>query len=212
MSLVPTAEQEAYARGRADAHAAKGNDYHGTLYTYSGKISFPDVAPSLMDIAVSLSREGRYAGAGMRWWPVALHTFVVCDLLPDGLKIHGWLHDTPEVITGDVPKPVKTDDIEEFEETLLRAIYKNLNVPFPTDGIRKIVKDADRKAFRGEVYTVGTQALQTENERCPEAEELIYKYVNQYTYEDCLEASGKVPIEFMRRFRMYKDSLYLPQI
>lgn len=188
-------------------HATKDNSFTGTLYTYSGKISFPDVAPSLMDIAVSLSREGRYAGAGMRWWPVALHTLVVCDLLPSHLKIHGWMHDTPEVITGDVPKPVKTPEIEEFEEVLLQGIYKNLDVQFPTTTERRLVKEADRKAFRGEVYTVGTQALQTENERCPEAEELIYKYVDKYSYQDCLEASGKVPIEFMRRFRLYKDQI-----
>lgn len=193
-------------------HAGKKNAYNGTLYTYSGKISFPNVAPSLLDIAVSLSREGRYAGAGMRFWPVALHTLVVCDLLPDSLKLHGLMHDTPEVITGDVPKPSKTVDIEEFEEVLLRAIYTSFNIVFPTPAERLCVKTADTMAFRGEVYTVGTQALQEENERCPEAEDLIYKYVDKYTYEDYLEASGRVPIEFMRRFRLYRDMLNVPKI
>src|ERR1700676_2252398 len=75
----------------------------GTLYTYSGKVGFPEGAPSLLDMAVSLSREGRFAGAGLRFFPVALHSFVVADLLPDHLKWDGLIHDSPEVITGDTP-------------------------------------------------------------------------------------------------------------
>src|ERR1700678_1908401 len=98
-------------------------EHRGTLYTYSGKIAFPGGAPSLFDTAVALSREGRFAGAGQRFFPVALHTFVVCDLLPTSLQFDGLLHDSPEVVTGDTPKPAKSDEIEKFEEELLRGIY-----------------------------------------------------------------------------------------
>ena len=84
----------------------------GVLYTYSGKIAFPGGAPSLLDTAVSLSREGRFAGAGQRFFPVALHSFVAADLLPPIFNSTG-LCMTPEVITGDTPKPAKTDEIEE---------------------------------------------------------------------------------------------------
>jgi 5'-deoxynucleotidase YfbR-like HD superfamily hydrolase len=184
---------------------AEPQKHRGNLYTYSGKIAFPGGAPSLMDIAISLSREGRYVGQGMRFWPVALHTFVVCDMLPPYLKLHGLLHDSSECITGDVPKPVKTDAIEAFEVEVLTAIYKSLGLTMPTEEEHKLVKVEDRKALRGEVYTVGTQSLQEINERCPEAEVLIRKYIGMYTYTDCLEASGKVPIDFMCRFREYKD-------
>ena len=158
-----------------------------------------------MDIAISLSREGRYAGQGMRFWPVALHTFVVCDMLPPYLKLHGLLHDATESITGDVPKPVKTDAIEEFERVLLLDIYKSFGVLPPTEEEHKLVKVEDRKTLRGEVYTVGTQSLQTIHERCPEAELLIRKYVGMYSYSDMLDAGGKVPIDFMCKFREYKD-------
>lgn len=175
------------------------------LYMYSGTISYPHGSPSLMDVAIGLSREGRYAGAGMRWWPVALHTFVVCDLLPDNAKLDGLMHDWPEVITGDIPKPSKTAETEEREQMFLKQFYKAFKIPFPNQTVRDIVKFADAKALRGEIYTVGTQALQALYARCPEAEELVIKYVNQYTYADCLEAGGLVPIEFMKRFRQYKD-------
>jgi 5'-deoxynucleotidase YfbR-like HD superfamily hydrolase len=179
----------------------------GVLYTYSGKIAFPDGAPSLMDIAISLSREGRYAGAGVRFWPVALHTFVVCDLLPQEFKFDGLIHDSAECITGDIPKPVKTDAIEQFEEKMTRVIYSSFKIAFPSPYIRQAVKDADIETRNGEVYTVGTQALQEVYGRSILAEDLIHKYVDKYNYGDYLESSGRVPMEFMRRFREYKGML-----
>jgi 5'-deoxynucleotidase YfbR-like HD superfamily hydrolase len=183
------------------------SEHRGTLYTYSGKIAFPGGAPSLLDTAISLSREGRFAGAGQRFFPVALHCFVVADLLPDRLKWDGLMHDNPEVITGDTPKPAKTDEIEAFEVELSHAAYKHHNVTIPNYEEHRLIKEADRKAMRGEVYTVGNIWLQEFYEPCPEAEELIFHYVKEYTYEDMLEASGRVPMEFMRRFRKYKSQL-----
>lgn len=177
------------------------------LYTYSGRISWPDGTPTIQDIAVSLSRECRYAGAGMRWWPVALHTFAVCDLLPANLKLHGLLHDAPECITGDLPKPIKTPEIEAFERRLLVRFYKGFGFKTPTYEQYKIVKRADRAVFRGEVYTVGTQALQAVNKPHPKAEDLVIKYLREYPPMECIVPDGRCPIEFMRRFRLYQDML-----
>lgn len=180
------------------------SEHRGTLYTYSGKRAFPGEAPSVLDTAIALSREGRFAGAGQRFFPVALHTFVVCDMLPQDFQFDGLLHDSPEVITGDTPKPAKTDEIEQFEEDLLRANYAAFGVEFPTEYVRGLVKEADRKAFRGEIYTVGNLWLQEFYPPFPQAEKLIFNYVKEYTYEDMLETSGRVPMEFMRRFRQYR--------
>lgn len=179
----------------------------GILYTYSGKILFPNGAPNLLDIAVSLSRECRYAGAGMRWWPVTLHTFVVCDMLPSDLKLHGLLHDSPECITGDLPKPVKTPEIEKLEHELLRGIYKAFKLRWPTKRQHAVIKHADNAALCGEVYTVGTQALQAEYPRAPKAEKLVMKYLEQYPPMECLQPDGRAVIEYMRRFRVYSDML-----
>lgn len=180
------------------------------LYTYSGRVSFPGGAPTLTDIAVQLMREGRYAGAGMRWWPVGLHSFVVSDLLPMRLKFYGLVHDASETITGDVPSPVKTKEIRRFEDALMRDIYKSFGVPAPTPAQHKVIKKADRAALCGEVWAgVGTQALQDVYPRAPKAEVAVIKYVNMYTYPDCLEVGGKAVIEFIRRFRLYKGMLAL---
>jgi hypothetical protein len=179
----------------------------GFLYTYSGRIAYPEGSPKLIDIAVSLSREGRYAGHGLRFWPVALHTFVVCDLLPDVLKFDGLVHDSPEALSGDIPSPYKTKALEESEEEMLGVMYRSFGVALPPEAEHSVVKIADKQALRGEVYTVGTVALQDVYERYAVAEELVHKYVNMYSYADCLEAGGRVPIEFIRRFRAYKDLL-----
>lgn len=182
-------------------------DGRGTLYTYSGKIAFPGVAPSLLDTAIALSREGRFAGAGLRFFPVALHCFCVADLLPLELQWDGLMHDNPEVITGDTPKPAKSDEIEAFEVELSAAAYASHGVATPNAEQHALVKQADKMVFRGEIYTVGNIWLQEFYRPCPEAEELVFKYVKEYTYTDMLEASGRVPMEFMRRFRQYKLQL-----
>lgn len=179
------------------------------LYTYSGHISFPEGAPSIMDIAISLCREGRYAGAGLRWWPVGLHSFVVSDLLPAGpLKFHGLMHDAGECITGDIPSPVKSKANREFDDWLQQRIYETQGVKMPTAEQHRLIKVADHAALRGEVWAgAGTLALQAINKPHPRAEALVIKYLNEYSYGDCLEAGGRAPIEFMRRFRAYKAYL-----
>lgn len=179
-----------------------------TLYTYTGVVHFPGGAPSIMDCAVQLMREGRYAGAGLRWWPVGLHCFVVADLLPDHLKFHGLMHDSDETVTGDIPSPVKSPEQRAFGEAIRRSIYQSIGVPFPTDEEEVVIKAADDAALDGEVYAgAGTQSLQKLHDRHPEAEELVLRYINLYRYEDLLEPGGRAPIEFLRRFRLYKDLL-----
>ena len=177
------------------------------LYTYSGQISYPTGAPSILDIAVSLSREGRYAGAGVHWWPVALHTFVVCDLLPPELKLHGLLHDASECITGDVPKPAKTPQIESMENEILTRIYASLKLPVPTRLGDLNVHEADRRALHGEVWTVGTLSLRSLYSMDWEAEALVWAYFKCYKPMDCLDAEGSCVKEFLRRFELYKTWL-----
>ena len=180
---------------------------NANLYTFSGRAAWPEGAPTVQDIAIALSREGRYAGAGIRWWPVVLHTFVVCDLLPNKLKLHGLLHDAPEAITGDIPKPVKIVEMEDLENKILSRIYSTFELVLPTSEEHLLIKEADRLALCGEVYTVGTQALQQIYPRYPEAEDLVMKYLVEFPPLECLTPDGRAPIEFIRRFRRYSEML-----
>lgn len=179
-----------------------------TFYTFTGSFNIENDAPSIMAVAISLCREGRYAGAGLRWFPVGLHSFVVADLLPDRLKFHGLMHDSGECITGDIPSPVKSDENRAFEKFLQTRIYESIGIPEPTEEEHVIIKQADDAALRGEVWAgAGTLALQKVYTRHPEAEGLVLQYMNQYSYADCLDASGLAPIEFLRRYRLYRDML-----
>jgi hypothetical protein len=178
---------------------------NGNLYTFTGQIAYPAGAPSILDIAVSLSRECRYAGAGVYWWPVALHTFVVSDLLPPNVRIHGLLHDACECILGDIPKPAKSDATKRLEDELTVAIYKNFDIPLPTSREQQMVHAADEAALHGEVYVVGTKALRAIYPHHPEAEELVDYYHRCYPVEDCVDPNGPCVKEFLRRFDVYGD-------
>lgn len=173
------------------------------LYTYSGRIAFPEGAPSILDIAVSLSRECRFAGAGIAWWPVALHTFVVCDLLPPDLRIHGLLHDASECITGDIPKPAKTLETEQLEDEITISIYRELGIALPSAQHTMAIHQADKRALRGEVWTVGTQALQMLYAHDSRAEELVRFYAAHFPVTDCVDPQGRCVREFIYRFYRY---------
>lgn len=173
------------------------------LYTYSGRISYPSGSPSILDIAVSLSRECRYAGAGVHWWPVALHTFVVCDLLPKPSQLHGLLHDASECITGDIPKPAKSAETESLEGRLQAGIYRGLGLRQPNAEESVLVHEADRRALHGEVYTVGTKALRDIYPRDLEAEGLVDFYRHRYPVEECVEADGPCVRHFLYRYAKY---------
>ena len=173
------------------------------FYTYDGVVDFPCTVPTIKAIAVSLSRECRYAGAGIDWWPVALHSFVVTDLLPDELKLYGLLHDAAECVTGDIPKPAKTDDMHELETKLLAAIFNRYNVPVVSNEQDKAVHLADRHTLYGEVWTVGTASLREIYPYDKKAAQLIRSYQAQYPVEICVDPNGACVQEFIRRFVLY---------
>lgn len=175
------------------------------LYMYSGTVGYPDGAPNIQDIAVSLSRECRYAGNGVHWWPVALHSFVVCGLLPIELRLHGLLHDAAECVLGDVPKPAKIPAIEVMELKIQAAIYNKMGLPMPDFYEQEQVHLADTRTLHGEVYTVGTRALRDIYPKDARAAELVEYYREMFPVQDCVNPKGKCVAEFLYRFERYKE-------
>jgi hypothetical protein len=175
------------------------------FYTFSGPVEFPGGRIPITDIAVSLCRESRYAGASLYWWPVALHSMVVADLLPNYLKVYGLLHDAEEAILGDIPKPAKTYDIESIGRDLRDQIWQgfDLKALWPAD--RGLLHLADRRALYGEVWTVGNQHLRDLYPHDKETEELVWKYFKMYKPEDCIYSWGKAVMDFLDRFEEYKE-------
>lgn len=175
------------------------------LYTYTGRIAYPGGSPSILDIAVSLCREGRYAGAGVHWWPVALHSFIVADLLPPKIRVYGLLHDAAECITGDVPKPAKTREGILMERKLQDGIFRGLHLPYPSIETEDLVHEADRRALHGESHTVGTRALREIYPHDERVEELVEFYRRLFPVEDCVKAEGRAVKEFLYRYERYRE-------
>src|SRR5689334_18815131 len=102
--------------------------------------------PSLVDIAVALSRMPRFAGHTNRWFSVLDHTmFGYGIIMGEGrpgvgplfgpIVQRAWLlHDAHEALTGDVPTDIKGDDLRRTQEELDRRIYAAF---MPTRDMRK---------------------------------------------------------------------------
>lgn len=178
-----------------------------TFHTYDGFI-FPNGAPSVQTVALSLCRESRYCGNGRWWWNVGLHSFVVADMLPDHLKFHGLVHDQPECITGDIPHDLKTKKQRTLERALLNRFYAAHDVKPPTKEEHELVKLADRRAVNAEVWAgAGTECLKQLYPDAPDDRAIVVRYLNAYSYEACLDVGGIAVQEFVRRFYEYRELL-----
>lgn len=144
--------------------------------TYTGRTVNPGngAHPSLIDIAVGLSRQPRFAGQTRRWWSVLDHTLFGDELIkqdmgnavPLGssvrdLRLAWLLHDAHEAITADVPTDVKKDTLlgqrqDELDMDIARAFYPGGIGMWPTH--RSWVKNYDRRCLLAEAHVVGPPA------------------------------------------------------
>jgi hypothetical protein len=112
------------------------------------------------DIAMALSCTSRFNGAFAdfdRWYSVAQHSALVCDLMHPMIQVYGLLHDFHEAYWSDdiTPKkrlmhaavPEAAKWLEEQKDKWDRAIWAAARVKEPNDAIRAAVKDADRMAL-----------------------------------------------------------------
>jgi hypothetical protein len=146
--------------------------------TYTGRLVKPGngAHPSLIDIAVGLSRQPRFAGQTRRQWSVLDHTLFGDELIkleptwnreapaPAGLRgfrLAWLLHDAHEAITGDVPTDVKRDTTLGKAQVMLDGEIMDAFYP---GGIAQwgwwhdFVKDIDRKCLLAEAAVVGPPA------------------------------------------------------
>lgn len=169
------------------------------------EVSRTQGAPNPVDMAWALCRVCRYAGNLTEWWPVGLHSFVVADLLPPYLKIYGLLHDGPECVGNDVPKPVKLAATSRMEDAVFTRMCRALGLRLPTAAEHKLIKAADILTLHGEVWNWG---LPKHRARYPErnmaVEELVLHYHNTYPVAACVDRQGTAPAEFLRRYHEYR--------
>lgn len=182
--------------------------------TYSGRhVSLDnDVVPSLLDIAVGLSRQPRFGGQTAYWWSVLDHTLFCDEALQAGLngvnrdmRVALLLHDAHEALTGDVPTPLKTPDFKAMQDQLDERIYG----AYLPDGYRypKVVKMVDRHAMLAEARALLPHAPDVVNEYFepprPWAEQALLDYLERsyarYSPDDRLPGDIPGVREFLRR-------------
>jgi hypothetical protein len=146
----------------------------GYMLTYTGEQVGPHKGvPSLLDIAVGLSRIPRFGGQGRRWWSVLDHS-LFCEYLARQIfgcnhqqfRLHALLHDAHEALTGDVPTPLKTKDIRAAQHQLDKRIFAAL-VPEHEDmwlHDREDIKAVDTYALLAEALVVGPPSIKTLND------------------------------------------------
>lgn len=181
------------------------------LTTRSGlEIELTDIRPAhfrIEDIAYALAGERRYAANAPLRFNVAHHSVIVSLLCPPALALAGLLHDAAEMLTGDIPKPVKgliaSAALEHLVGQIDAAIAERFGVD-PKQLKSPIVKIADRKAWRWEQVSMYGPDILLHDERLRESQ--------WDTFDD--QAVARVPLVasdleseymFLQRFRAIVD-------
>ena len=136
------------------------------------------VYPSLVDIAVGISRQPRFAGQGKRWFSVLDHSLFADEMVQRTAQLpflemgttgearKRWrlavlLHDAHEAITGDVPTTFKGLELK-FEQDKLDVLIGNAFYPVSTEypafhhpDVKNAVKWIDRRALAAEARVIG---------------------------------------------------------
>lgn len=128
--IPPHADATAYAH-RSPVHSAAFTQLHSGFCV---DLMAPDFAGlTLTDLATGLSRLPRFNGATRgRPYSVAQHSCLVADILASQhhnvqFQRAGLLHDAHEVVTGDIPTPVKAaigrEAVRQVEARLAAALF-----------------------------------------------------------------------------------------
>jgi hypothetical protein len=113
-------------------------------------------APTLRELAQLLARQARWNGATIRPWSVLQHQLLCMEVAQQRKYSHFavlacGVHDLEEAITGDIPRPVKTDQQSAFGEDVRRWLYKaTLQLPYPEPDVIALVKDIDDEVLHAE--------------------------------------------------------------
>jgi hypothetical protein len=121
-----------------------------------------DEHPSILDIAVGLSRMPRFAGQTWVWWSVLDHTLFGDYLLAAadagrGLRLAWLLHDAHEALTGDVPTPFKSAGLRvtqaQLDTKIIEALGRGVTASYFDQ-----VKDMDKRVMVAEAWEIGPPA------------------------------------------------------
>lgn len=133
----------------------------GSILDCSGKVPrFESL--TVEELAQGLAAVPRFVGQSNTPRDVAQHCVMVCEALREygceaRVRLGGLVHDDHEIVTGDIPSPVKrylAPLLKPLERAVSKSIRKVLRIPSLNDGEWFLVKQFDRAclAIEAEAY------------------------------------------------------------
>lgn len=117
-----------------------GRNIEYAQLTYTGRLVWVlDPRPwdfHLDDVARGISRENRFNGQGAYPYSVAAHSIALAKVVPNHLKLVALVHDIPESLMKDLPRPIKVHEsfgfYRDIEDRLFSVMCQGLGIPFST--------------------------------------------------------------------------------
>lgn len=160
---------------------------------------------TVLDMAWQMGRICRWTGGGEHFWSDMLHSFVVADFVEDRLKVYALIHDSPECVGNDVPKPMKTDEHKAGEDAIMNRTLEALRLKPLSEEDKAQIKVADNRARNGEAWVVGNVGNRLSYpDRDLESERVVAYYLKKFPYRQTIERNGRGPKEFIRRYELYR--------
>lgn len=145
-----------------------------SITTYSGrKVSLASGVPSLVDIAVHLSKIVRFTGATRGWWTVLDHSLLMQELAaldhhPPAVQLAMLLHDAHEAVFEDTPSPFKPKELHDWQLEVDRRLFAEYYPggwnAYANPGIYQYKTEYDRRAVLVEALLVGPPAFQASSD------------------------------------------------
>lgn len=135
------------------------------IKTYTGRwfdVFDPDPnSIHINDIAISLSRQCRFASHTQIFYSVAEHSIECASIVKNKHKLSALLHDASEAYLVDIPRPIKKKLIgyKEIEDKVMSAIAIKFGFDYP---LHESVKKADEERLVAE-----WELLMHKNEKTP---------------------------------------------
>lgn len=150
----------------------------GNMFDYANP-SAEDIV--IEDIARGLATEFRFAGMTPEPYSVAQHS-VYCSLEPGTTKekLERLLHDAPEFIMKDIPKPLKNllRDYQVIEDRVTKVINEKFGIPYP---LSESCHAVDKKIFEWEYSGMMLGFYEIEYWSVKQAEDMFLERYNDLT-------------------------------
>lgn len=118
----------------------------------------------LEDIAHALAMKCRYGGHCQQFYSVAEHSILVCDMVPEPLKVHALMHDSWEAYTFDAAAPIKDAIILQLPEPRLTMMSAHedtgLGVIAEAFDLGALSEEEEAAVFRADKMALAMEAPQ----------------------------------------------------